>query len=147
MRFFMGSVVSLCGRCYNGSRIHLKWEDTVKNRSFAAARLKWLWIWLAQFASLLAFSMLAALSLWLGSFVHGACIWVITPLAGFASALLATKKGLLNYAAWIAPPLMLLAGYWIVWGYPIGPGAVLLDAFVSLVGAAAGEVMKRQDRK
>lgn len=116
----------------------------MKRKEYAAGRLKWLWIWLVQFASLLAFSMAAALSLWLGKFVHGACIWVLVPAAGCISACLATKKGLLNYAAWIAPPLMLLAGYWIIWGYLLTPGPVLLDAFVSLVGAAAGEVLKRQ---
>ncbi|MBQ8507754.1 MAG: hypothetical protein IJ466_10040 [Clostridia bacterium] len=107
-------------------------------------RHKWLWIWLIQFASMLAFSMLVSLSLWLGGFVHGACMWVLAPAAGLISACLATQKGLLNYAAWIAPPLMLLAGYWIIWGYPATPGPVLLDAFVSLVGAAAGEVLKRR---
>lgn len=104
---------------------------------------RWLWIWLAQFASMLLFSLLVSLSLWLGGFVYGVCLWVLSPLAGAVSACLATKKGLLNYIAWLAPPLMLLAGYELAWGYLLTPGPVLLNAFVSLVGAAAGEVSRR----
>lgn len=108
---------------------------------------RWPWIWLAQHASMLMLSMVISLSLWLGGFVYGACIWVLSPLAGALSAGLATKKGLLNYAAWLAPPLMLLAGYYLVWGYLLTPGPVLLNAFASLVGAAAGEVSKRWSKK
>lgn len=121
-----------------------KQVKTVKKNKHAPGRLRWLWIWLLQFASMLAFSIVVSLGEWLGGVLSGICFWGIAPAAGFISACLATRKGLLNYAAWIAPPLMLLAAYWIVWGYPIGPGPALVNAFVSLVGAATGEVMKNR---
>lgn len=112
-----------------------------------AGRLKWLWIWLIQFASMLLVSILAALSLYLGKLAHGLCLWGLMPLAGFASACAATRKGLLNYAAWIAPPAMEFVGNLLVWSYAPEVAPVFLLSFISLVGAATGEVLKRQARK
>lgn len=105
---------------------------------------RWIWIWLIQFGSLLGFAVLVSLTLVLGRAVHGVCMWGLMPLAGAISACLATVKGLNNYAAWIAPPLMLLAGYALVWNVPAQAGPVFLCAFISLVGAAAGQVLKIQ---
>lgn len=99
-------------------------------------------IWLIQFASMLAFAAIVALTLALGKIPHGICLWGLTPIAGAVSACLATKRGLNNYAAWIAPPLMLIAGYFLIWHMLPQPGPVLLCAFISLIGAATGQVLK-----
>lgn len=110
-------------------------------------RLRWLWVWLIQIAASLLIGTIAALSLWLGGSLHAACMWGLAPVAGFAAACIATRKGLNNYAAWIAPPAMLALGYLLVWAYPPTPGPVFLCAFISLVGAATGEVCKLRQKK
>ena len=109
-------------------------------------RLMWLWVWLIQFAAMLALSLPAALSIIAGKFVHGLCLWLLLPAAGGVSACVATRKGLLNYAAWIAPPAMEFLANCILWGYAPEVGPVFFCAFISLVGAATGEVLKRQAR-
>ena len=110
-------------------------------------RLKWIWILLFQIISMLAFSALVSLSVWLGSFVHGVCRWAVMPVGGFLSAYMATRKGLLNYAAWIVPPAAQVFANLLLWGYSPSVGPVFLCAFISLVGAAGGEVCKRQTRR
>ena len=110
-------------------------------------RLRWLWVWLIQIVASLLMSLPLSMSLWLGGAVHAACMWGLSPILGFISALVATRKGLLNHAAWIAPPVMLFVGYLIAWGYPPQPGPVLLCAFISLVGAATGEVCNQQQKR
>jgi len=109
--------------------------------------IKWPLILLLQIIATLGLFCLLSLSLWLGSFVHGLVLWGITPIAGFISACIATRAGLLNYAAWPVPPLAQLAAELILWGYPSRVGPVFLCAFVSLVGAATGEVLKRQHNR
>ena len=112
------------------------------------SRLHWLWVWLIQIAAALLLALPISLSLWLGGAVHALCMWMLSPILGFLSGLIATRKGLLNHAAWIAPPVTMFEGYLIAWGYPPQPGPVLLCAFISLVGAATGEVLnQRQKRK
>jgi len=119
----------------------------VKNGRIFRCRLRWLWIWMLQFAAVLAAALLLSLSMWLGGVAYKICMWAVMPAVGAVSACLATKAGLLNYAAWIAPPLMLILGHSLLWAYAPNPGPILVCAFVSLVGAATGEVMKRQGRK
>lgn len=110
-------------------------------------RLSWLLIWLLQFAAMFLLAALTALSILAGSFVHALFQWGLMPLSGFVSAMWATRKGLLNYVAWIAPPVMMLAGNLLIWGYALSTGPVFLCGFISLVGAATGEVLKRQGRR
>lgn len=110
-------------------------------------RLSWLLIWLIQFAAMLLVSAITALSILGGSFVHALFQWGLMPLSGFISAMWATRKGLLNYVAWIAPPVMMFAGNLLIWGYALSTGPVFLCGFVALVGAATGEVLNRQGRR
>lgn len=110
-------------------------------------RAKWLWIFLIQLISMLALGALISLSVIPGKIFHGICLWGVMPICGFISACMATKKGLLNYAAWIAPPVMEVFGNLLVWGYSPTAGPVFLCAFISLVGAATGEVLKRQYKR
>ena len=79
--------------------------------------------------------------------LRGLHVGGLMPLLGGVSAYWATKKGLLNYAAWIAPPLCQALGHMAVWFYPPSPGPVLVCVFVSIVGAAAGEVRLREQHK
>jgi len=109
-------------------------------------RMKWLWILVIQLISMLALGALISLSIIPGKIFHGICLWAVMPVCGFISACLATRKGLLNYAAWIAPPVMEVLGNLIVWGYSPSVGPVFLCAFISLVGAATGEVLKCQSK-
>lgn len=109
--------------------------------------LKWLWILLVQMISLLLLSILLEQTYYLSIVLHSICAWAVFPLAGMFSACFATRKGLLNYAAWLVPPAMQFLGYYICWPYSIKPGPVFLCVFISLIGAAAGEVLKRRDKK
>lgn len=104
--------------------------------------LRWLWILLIQAVSMLALGVLISLSIVSGKFLHGLCLWLLAPLAGFGSACAATRKGLLNYAAWILPPAMETLANLLLWGYSPSVGPVMLCAFISFVGAATGEVLK-----
>lgn len=116
----------------------------MKRCKYLMLRLRWLWIWLAQIAVMALLSLLASLSFFLSSFLYGLCLWVLLPLAGFAAAYLATVKGLLNYAAWLAPAIVLVAVHALLYGYAPHLGQIFLLSFVSLVGAATGEVVKRR---
>lgn len=118
-----------------------------KQKKEYVLRAKWLWILLVQIASMFAFSMLISLSVWLGALLHGICQWVIMPAAGFLSAHYATRKGLLNYAAWIVPPAAQVFANLLLWGYSPSIAPVFFCGFVSLVGAAAGEVIKRRHKR
>lgn len=100
--------------------------------------------WLIQIAEMLAVCALASLSLELHPTLYGVALWLGVPLLGALTACRAVQRGLLNYAAWIAPPLCLTAVHTAIWGYLPPAGAMLLCAFVSLVGAATGEVLTRQ---
>lgn len=70
-------------------------------------------------------------------------IWALIPLLGAVTAYLCVLGGINPYLAWIMPPvgqtiacLIASAGY-----LPFG-GQMLLTAFVSLIGAAAGDTME-----
>ena len=110
-------------------------------------RFGWLIVWLVQFAAVLALGCILALSLWVNHVLYSVCMWGLMPLIGLVSAYLATVKGLLNYAAWIAPPAAMALSHTIIWFYPPAAGPVLLCAFVSLIGAAAGEVKIQFEKK
>lgn len=105
---------------------------------------RWLRAMLLQIICTLALYLLLGLSLWAGGFVYGLCTWALIPIGGLISACMATRAGFLNYLAFLVPPLCCGAANLILWGYlpPIAPAC--LCAFTSLVGAAAGEVLKRQ---
>ena len=108
--------------------------------------LPWPLVWLIQAVTMLALGALAALTTLLGGAVHGIFLWALMPLGGMAAGCLATLRGLNNYLAWLAPPLMEIAASLLIWGYSPAVGPVFLCGFLSLVGAAAGEVLKRQRR-
>ena len=97
-----------------------------------------------QVLECLAAGGLTALSQGLGAVPHGIALWGLMPAVGLASACRAVLRGLNNYLAWIAPGAALYAANLLIWGYSPSAGAALLTAFVSLVGAAAGEVLRQR---
>lgn len=109
---------------------------------------KWKWpiAWLVQIAEMLAIGALAALTDIVHPVLYGVMVWAVMPVLGLFSACRTTRRGLLNYAAWIAPPVCMWLSYRLIWGYSLTPGPVIVCAFLSLVGAAAGEVLNRQNK-
>ncbi|MBR2699881.1 MAG: hypothetical protein IKE76_14940 [Clostridia bacterium] len=107
----------------------------------------WIAAWAVQIAVMLGAGALSALSLGVHPALYGAALWLLMPLLGAYTALRAVRRGLLNYAAWIAPPVCECAAHVLIWGYLPPAGAMLLCAFVSLIGAAAGEVLNRQKKR
>lgn len=110
---------------------------------------KWKWplAWLMQLFGMLAVGCLTALSDILHPAVYVAMAWVVMPVLGLLSACQATRRGLLNYAAWIAPPACMWVTHYLIWSYSPSPGPMMLCAFLALVGAAAGEVLNQQKKK
>ena len=104
---------------------------------------KWKWpaAWLVQIVEMLALGAIVALTDLLPPVISGIAAWALMPVLGLISACRTTRRGLLNYAAWIAPPVCMWLTYKLIWGYAHQPGPVALCAFLSLVGAAAGEVL------
>lgn len=109
-------------------------------------RWKWPVAWLVQILEMLALGLMTALIHMLGAVPYGIAAWAVMPLAGLYTAFKATRRGLLNYAAWIAPPVCMWLAHAVLWGYAPAAGPVLVCAFVSLVGAAAGEVLNQQKK-
>lgn len=109
---------------------------------------KWKWplAWLVQILEMLAAGALTALLDMLHPVLFGIASWAVMPLLGMLSACRATRRGLLNYAAWIAPPACMWLSHYLIWSYSPQPGPALLCAFLSLVGAAAGEVLNQQKK-
>ena len=108
---------------------------------YAVRMLKGLLIWLLQAGlTLLAFVLLTLL-IWLTGPWYELAAWAAMPLLGAASAYWATRRGVNNYIAWLAPPLGVFFAHYIVTGYtPTSAGPTLLTALLAIVGAAAGYV-------
>ena len=102
----------------------------------------WILAWLLQIAAMLAVCLLQALTYTVHPALYAALLWALVPLAGAYTAYRAVRRGLLNYAAWIAPPVCLYAAHYAIWGFAPSAGAALLTAFCALVGAAAGEQLE-----
>ena len=107
------------------------------------------------FPLLLQFFCCLALSL--GAFLlkplpalHAVLLWGLVPMLGALSAFMLVKRGYNAYLSWIAPPLALTLGALIAsMGYLPDGAAVLLDAFLSIVGAAVGDslINRKKPRK
>ncbi len=108
---------------------------------------RWLWAWLEQIGIMLAVGALVALADGLGPLARGVALWGVAPLAGLLTSCHAVRRGLNNYAAWIAPALCLWGTNLLIWGYSPPAGPALLTAFTSLMGAAAGAVLNEREQK
>ena len=111
---------------------------------------RWVWGWLIQalvMALLSVLSPLCALSSVGARTLTALMRYLILPAAGCLSALLAVRFGLNPYAAWILPPVLCGLLPWAMVGFPPPFGGVLLCAFLSLIGAAAGDVLQKQKKE
>ena len=102
---------------------------------------RWLRALALQTVEMIGISLLAALAQEAGALPRAIMLWGAVPLAGLVTACQAVRGGLNNYLAWIAPVPCLYGINLLVWGYAPPPGPALLTAFLSLVGAAAGQVI------
>lgn len=118
----------------------------MKDGKWHIAGPRWLWAWVLQMIVMAAVCAAAALLQAGPIWARVLALWIAAPLAGGFTAFCAVLGGLLNYAAWIAPPVLLYLTHIAIWGYVPPVSAALLCAFVSLVGAAAGEVARQRRR-
>lgn len=108
-------------------------------------RWRWLFAWGIQIVEMLLVCLIVSAAYGVHPPVlYTVSAWIVTPLFGAYTAFRAVLRGLSNYAAWIAPPACMFAAHCIVWGFSPSPGPALLCAFVSLIGAATGEVLKQR---
>ena len=107
---------------------------------------RWILAWILQAVEMLAAGLLAALAVSWGTIPSGALLWAGMPLAGLFSACQATRRGLNNYLAWLAPAPCLYAAHIALWGFAPPAGPALLTAFCALVGAATGQVLVQRGR-
>ena len=107
----------------------------------------WWKAWIVQFAVMLAACLLAEITYYVSDILRDVLIWALLPILGAVTACRCVLRGLNNYAAWIAPPVCVVLASLILWGYVPHAGPAFLCAFVSLVGAAAGEVLSNENKK
>lgn len=109
----------------------------------------WKLMWLLQLAIMLIVSLCASyLPLCFPSAVlvlRIIFLWFLPSLVGAWTACMLTRAGLTAYASWFLPPLVHSAVPWLLIGYPPSAASMLVCAFVSLVGAAVGDVLYRRD--
>ena len=123
-----------------------RYNRSMKRQAKGPGRLRWLRAWAIQAAVMLAVGLAASISVGAGRLVYGAMLWLAVPLAGAWTACAAVRGGLWNYAAWVAPPACLFAAHYGLWRFAPPAGPALLCAFVSLVGAATGEVIVQREK-
>ena len=73
-------------------------------------------------------------------------MWLLPLTTGAWTACALARAGLTAYAAWILPPVIHSVVPWLLIGYPPSAASMLVCAFVSLVGAATGDVLYRRER-
>lgn len=118
----------------------------MKNNQRGRFRPGWAAAWLIQILEALGIGLIASALYALGGPIYGIALWAVVPLLDAVTAYRAVRRGLLNYLGWIAPPACLYAAHYALWRYAPSAGAALACAFVSLVGAAAGEVMNQREK-
>ncbi|MBQ3079949.1 MAG: hypothetical protein IJC48_08150 [Clostridia bacterium] len=75
-------------------------------------------------------------------------IWALVPLSGAIGAYIAVRRGVNAYLAWLVPPICAaLVPLIASMGYLPPAGRVLMCAFISIVGAAAGDTGNSFDKK
>ena len=74
-------------------------------------------------------------------------LWTLPSAAGAWTACLLSRSSLNSYAAWLIPPVVHSIVPLLILGYLPSPFSMLLCAFVSITGAAAGEELRKRDQK
>ncbi len=94
------------------------------------------------FASLISFLLRPV------SILFSIMIYAVIPLFSSYFSLRTVLKGINPYLAWILPPVaQTLAGFLITLGIGPDPLPIMITAFVALVGAAAGDVLNKTNKK
>ena len=110
--------------------------------------VKGLLMLIIQFIGMAVLAYLMFNTLWFSRIVYNICIWGVWPVAGLFSAYLVTVRGVNNFIGWIAPPLAGLIAHYLAFFYmPESAGPFFVCAFLSIVGAAAGDVVKKLKNK
>lgn len=82
------------------------------------------------------------------SIVYAISMWALVPLIALGSSMLAARKGLYYWVAWIAPFLVQMLVHFIMTGMPpSSPGMVMVTILLSIFGAAAGEEMNKRSAR
>lgn len=80
--------------------------------------------------------------------LYDVLVWAVIPLAGAVTAFLCVRNGVNPYLCWFLPPsAQTLAVLLVTMGYLPQGGQMVLTAFLSLVGSAAGDTANKQKRK
>ena len=80
--------------------------------------------------------------------VYPISIYALVPLFSSFSAYKLTRKGINPYLSFLLPPVAeTLAGFTAAMGIGPEPLPVFITAFISLVGAAAGDVRNKMTKK
>ena len=107
---------------------------------------RWLLALALQVLEMMAACLIQAATYAVHPALYAVGLWGLVPIAGLLSSCRAVQRGLLNYAAWLAPMPCLLSAHWLIWRFSPSASAGLLTALMSLIGAAAGEVLNQRKR-
>lgn len=118
----------------------------MSKRTIGSAVWRGLWAFVLQSVVMGAVCLAACLTEIGPAWLCAVALYIAAPLAGGVTAFRAVGMGLSNYLAWIAPPFILYAVHLLLWGYVPPVAAALVMAFVAVVGAAAGEVRRLQQK-
>ena len=118
----------------------------MKNQKSSRPGLGWLGALGLQIGIMTAVCLVASAAYGVNGALHSILMWGSVPLTGAWTAFRAVQRELSNYLAWIAPPACLYGAHYLLWRFAPSAGAALLCAFISLVGAAAGEVFLQRHR-
>ena len=70
--------------------------------------------------------------------------WIALPLLGAVTSGVVARSGVTHYLAWLLPPALVSALPWLIVGYPLAPGVMLLCCLTSMIGASTGHVMRNR---
>ena len=105
---------------------------------------RWYVAWAIQIIEMLLAGLLASASNLVSAPLYAVLLWAGAPLAGLFTSCRAVRRGLNNYLAFLAPAPCLYLAHALLWGFIPQAGPGLVTAFLSLIGAAAGEVLNRR---
>ena len=105
---------------------------------------RWYVAWAIQIIEMLLAGLLASASNLVSAPLYAVLLWAGAPLAGLFTSCRAVRRGLNNYLAFLAPAPCLYLAHALLWGFIPGAGPGLVTALLSLIGAAAGEVLNRR---
>lgn len=104
-------------------------------------------VWIIQAFIQLIISLLCSLSLAAGGIIHNLCLYCFLPLISAYTAARCVLRGLNNYLALVAPIILFPLSYILIWGYMPQPAPVLLCEFITVIGSAAGEVLRSRNKQ